>query len=371
MTHVAYLVPDLTDPAVARRRAMLQAGGAHVRTAGFHRRPMDRSDENVVPLGMTRDADLGQRLRAVGRWLLRPFALRRLVRGSRIVIARNLEMLVLARVALIGRAAIPLHYECLDIHRLMLGQGVVSRGLRAVEALLLRRVSRVIVSSPAFERQYFKVHHAGRSRCLLVENRLLALDDAMIPTGAITAPEPPWVIGWFGMIRCRRSLAILAALAEAAHGRIRVVIRGRPTTAVFADLAAEVARLPGVSFEGGYTSQDLPRLYSEVHFVWAIDFYEEGLNSAWLLPNRLYEGGAFDRPVIALRGVETARWLQARQAGLVVTDPEPQLGAALQTLTAERYAELTAAARAIPRSDLICDRDACVVFLNQLNERGP
>ena len=95
---ILYLAPDLSDPAVARRRTMLEAGDATVATAGFlrgdARRPPDAWDAEV--LGRTRDAALAQRALMVLRCLARPLALRRRVRRRSVVIARNLEMLVLA-----------------------------------------------------------------------------------------------------------------------------------------------------------------------------------------------------------------------------------------------------------------------------------
>lgn len=366
--HIAYLVPDLTDPAVERRRIMFRAGGAQVSTAGFHRRALTPDMGDVVGLGQTFDADFKQRMLSVAKWALKPGRLRQLVSGSNVVVARNLEMLLLARLALVGRPAVPLIYECLDIHRLMLGSGVVSNSLRRLEGWLLRRVSRVIVSSPAFERNYFRAHFPEGPRLVLVENRMLGLDHTPQSGSKLRDAGGPWVIGWFGMIRCRRSLSILASIAGRSGGAVEVVIRGRPTADVFSDLASEVAAMPGVRFEGPYTAADLATIYSEVDFVWALDFFEAGLNSSWLLPNRLYEGGAFDRPVIAQAGVETARWLSARHAGVILTEPETDLKVCLDEMSDARYQDLVATARAVPRNDLICDRQACRNLVKELCE---
>lgn len=368
---IAYLVQDLTDPAVERRRTMFRAGGAAVSSAGFHRRPLPPGGADIVGLGQTFDADFRQRILSVARWALKPRRLRGLVSNSNVVVARNLEMLLLARLALLGRPAVPLVYECLDIHRLMLGRGVVSITLRALEGWLLRRVSRVIVSSPAFERNYFRVHFPHGPAILLVENRMLALEGPPEAPPRRRDGSAPWVIGWFGMIRCRRSLSILSSVARQSNGAVEVVIRGRPSPDVFEDLTIEVADMPGVRFEGPYSAQDLASLYSEVDFVWALDFFEAGLNSSWLLPNRLYEGGAFDRPIIAQAGVETANWLTARRAGVILTEPAADLQALFAGMTEGRYAELVRAARAVPRSDLVCDRNACVALVEQVSEGAP
>ena len=87
---ILYLVPDLTDPAVARRLSMFQAGGADVRLAGFHRKPWSETGGGATPMGQTQDADMGQRMRAVALWLLQPLALKRLAEDCDVIVARNL-----------------------------------------------------------------------------------------------------------------------------------------------------------------------------------------------------------------------------------------------------------------------------------------
>lgn len=358
---ILYMVPDITDPAVRRRRTMFEAGGAQVAIAGFHRRPLQAVDGHVTGLGLTYDANFRQRMVALARWLLRPARLRQLTADRDVVVARNLEMLALARVALIGRPDVPLIYECLDVHRLMLGAKTPSILLRAIERWLMHRAGRVIISSPAFQRCYFDRYQKDAPAPLLVENRMLALDGhPVVQEQTPRRCPPPWRIGWFGMIRCKTSLGILANLAAQSSGGIEIIIRGRPTAAVFPDFEAEVRDLPGVTFGGAYHPAELAELYAGVDFVWGIDFFEAGQNSAWLLPNRLYEGGAFNRPIIAQDGVETARWLATRGAGLIVKDPATDLEAVFSPLTQADYARLVAAAESIPRSDLVCDQqDYC------------
>jgi hypothetical protein len=53
-------------------------------------------------------------------------------------------------------------------------------------------------------------------------------------------------------------------------------------------------RLRHVHYLGRYRNpSDLPTIYGDVHFSWAIDYYERGLNSAWLSPCRMYEGSLY------------------------------------------------------------------------------
>ncbi len=120
--------------------------------------------------------------------------------------------------------------------------------------------------------------------------------------------------------------------------------------------AATIAACPGMSYGGPYDrARELPALYGDVHFTWAMDFFEAGANSDWLLPNRLYEGGLHGAVPLALDGVETGRWLAARHAGVLLDEPlGTSLPAFLRGLDQDRYGRLREAAR-LPRADLVID----------------
>ena len=344
---IAYFVHDLDDAAVRKRCRMLKATGADLTVIGFRRgetAPTTVEGAPAVDLGRTADAKLAQRCLSVLRNLVQVGRLKPFVRDADVIMARNLEVLLLARGAraLIAPRAVVV-YECLDIHRMMLGDGLASKALRGLERMLLGSIRRLIVSSPAFLNAYF----VPRQRF-----------------------DGPWRIGWFGVIRCQKSLDMLCALAEASEGRLEVVIRGRPARHEFRDFDAQVAAAQGVRFEGAYTPDDLPRCYGEVHFAWAIDYFEEGQNSTWLLPNRLYEAGAHGVPPIALADVETGHWLAAREAGLLLGDPVAELGAILKTLDAPGYEALRAGIAAIPVDAFVAGEDECRRLVAALGEQA-
>jgi succinoglycan biosynthesis protein ExoL len=307
----------------------------------------------IVNLGRTIDARLGQRAALVLRYVLSPGPLRRLCGQAPVIVARNLEMLVLA--ARVRGRRQRLVYECLDIHRLMLGTGRKSRLMRWIERRLLARTDLVIVSSPAFARDYFAGRQGRRDGVLLVENKVPAERrnaDAPVAGGEADV----LTIGWFGMLRCRKTLEQLAKVAGESEGRIEVVIAGIPSPAEFPDFADRVAALPGLRYLGPFRQEDLARLYGAVDFVWAIDYFEEGLNSDWLLPNRLYEGLAHGVVPIALRHVETGRWLARHSVGLLVDDPVAELPRLLAGLTPSKHADLRGAIAALPEAALFQTR---------------
>jgi succinoglycan biosynthesis protein ExoL len=338
----AYFVHDLRDAAVHRRLLMLRTGGVDVRLAGFRRQdnpPLAIDGVITAELGVTHDAQLIKRVLSVLAAIARPWLWRATVAGADTVIARNLEMLMIAAFArVIYAPKATLVYESLDIHRTLLGDGPANKILRWIERRLLAKSDRLLVSSPAFVDHYFTPRQHWRGPTTLVENKLLRLGSE---TAAIGRPTPsaraPWRIGWFGVIRCRKSLDMLCRIATVADGAVEVVIRGRPARTEFDDFDAQVARTPHVTFEGPYAPSDVAAHYAETHFAWAIDYFEEGLNSTWLLPNRLYEAGASGVPPIALASVATGQWLERHQAGVLVNDPVHDLAAYIAALTPEGY----------------------------------
>jgi succinoglycan biosynthesis protein ExoL len=374
---IAYFVHDLSDPAVARRVRMLQAGGAQVSVLGFRRSdtgpPLDGAE--VVELGRTYDARFAQRIGQVAATIARSGALRPALAGADVVLARNLEMLAVATAARRRHASrAGLVYECLDVHRLMLGGGAGGAGLRALERWLMKSAQLLVVSSPAFVERYFAPRQGLGRRgppVLLVENKVLDLSGAPPPNRSGRPPGPPWRIGWYGAIRCRRSLDLLGRLAARRPDLVQVVIRGRPALTAFEDFDAQVAAGgPALGFAGPYTAQDLARLYRDVHFTWAIDWFEAGTNSDWLLPNRIYEGGRFGAVPLALSGVETGRWLATRGVGLLMDDPEAELEGLLETMTPARYRTLESAAAAVPAETFAAGLEDCRELVRRLAETG-
>ena len=362
---IGYIVHDLHDAAVRRRHRAMTEAGAEVVLAGFVRAA--NSDTGIIDggelvLGQTEDAKLAKRAISVAGAMLSNGALRRHLADCDVIVARNLESLAIARQVVGAR---PLVYECLDIHRLLLGNGPAHRLVQAAESALLRRVDLILTSSPAFIREYF-AHRPYRGEVFLLENRLEIGPFGGDPGISMIPALPPagcWTIGWFGMLRCRRSLDELLRLAREHPDTVDVLIAGKPSPAELSDLPARVSEHANVTYAGPYRPQDLRDLYARCHFSWCIDWFEEGLNSAWLLPNRLYESTAFGAVPIALESVETGRWLADRNCGLVVENTA-RLGEFLHDLQPERYMALRRSVEALERSAVIADAQEAKNLMN-------
>ncbi|MER9106210.1 MULTISPECIES: glycosyltransferase [unclassified Mesorhizobium] len=374
MLHVLYLVHDVSDPAVRRRITMLRAGGAQVTLAGFRRTANPIADiEGLRPidLGATRDGRFGQRLAAVAKAAVSIGSKLGGMPKPDLIIARNLEMLALARRARSAfGASVPIVYECLDIHRLVLRNDVLGKALRATERFLARDVKLLVTSSPAFIANYFKPFGQVAAPIELVENKYF--EAATILPGAPEAEEspagPPWRIGWFGALRCRRSLELLADFSRRMEGRFEIVLRGRPALSEFPDFHGFVEAEPWLSFLGPYRNpEDMAAIYNDVHFSWAIDFFEAGQNSEWLLPNRLYEGCRFGAVPISMGNTETGRFLKQQDIGVLLPQASPEaLEAVLGKMEEHRFARLKGRVLARNPRTWSYDRSDCRALVERL-----
>lgn len=362
---VAYFAHELADAAVKKRVAMLETAGAKVSLLGFARDRGAGAPEapDAHVLGRTRNGKFAERLLAIAGAALRARRLRRLWAEADILVARNLEMLLLTRVLTLGASKPRIVYECLDIHRLALSHGPVGRMVRAVERLCLKRAALIVTSSPAFEAHYFRARLRFGGEVLLVENKVL---DAAAASPGLPA-GPPWRIAWCGVLRCRRSFDLLRNIAAALQGRVVIDLWGSPAFDQIPDFHEALAASHHIAYRGRYTAEQLPEIYANAHFAWAVDFYEAGGNSDWLLPNRLYESLAFGAVPIAADGVETARWLETRGVGVVLAAPlEETLSAYLDDLTPEAFTELARRARGLAPDVTRFTPSACQAFASAL-----
>jgi len=234
-------------------------------------------------------------------------------------------------------------YEALDVHRFLVGNKPLNRAFRVLERFLLRRVQVLAVSSPAFMEHHYAARQGYRGTWYLLENKLpadvavrLRSADAQVATGPA---GPVWTIGWFGMLRCMRSFDLLLGLADALPDQVRVLIRGYPTEMDEQAFRARCAAYPNVTYAGPYRHpDDLQPTFGAVDLVWAIDYYDAGANSDWLLPNRLYEAGCVRVPLIARAGTATGGRVRLLGLGWVLPEPmDASLERFVRNLTIDGY----------------------------------
>lgn len=332
---VAFFGHDWAESTVIKRIRAFSGLGFEVLGFNFRRAKFDKGLrpfwENVH-LGMTQDRAYGQRLLALVKALPSVLKRRRDLREAAFFYARNIDMCALAWAAkrLTGSSA-PLVYEVLDVQRVFVGKGPVSVLFRWAERLLLRRCDLLVISSPGFAEHYFRSRQGYGGRIFLLENKISFAQAAAVPRpkdgpAALCAPRAApqkWVIGWFGTLRCPKSLAMLCRIAAALPDKVEIYLRGVPTETGLEVFTEAIAGHPNMIYGGEYRNPgDLAEIYGRVHLTWAFDYLDEDTNSKWLLPNRLYEGGYFGSVALAASDTQTGEKVRALGLGYTFEAPE-------------------------------------------------
>ena len=228
-----------------------------------------------------------------------------------------------------------------------------------------------MISSPGFDTHYFRSVQGYRGRVFLLENKISFAQAAAVQRPAMplagAAPEK-WVIGWFGTLRCPKSLAMLCEIAAALPDTVEIYLLDVPTETCLAYFEKAIAGHPNIIYGGEYRNpDDLAEIYGRVHLTWAFDFLDEGTNSQWLLPNRLYEGGYFGSVALASGGTQTGEKL--RELGLGYTFDAPlvdHLVAFLRRYSMDEHLARRAHILSLPPQafcDLHDTRDLCELVL--------
>ncbi|MCV7343916.1 hypothetical protein [Mycolicibacterium rhodesiae] len=319
---VVFIGPERTDARCAKRIAALHDQGWKVIGCTFYRdrgEPHQPAAWDNIHLGTTYDRRHVHRVWAVIRALGIILKNRDRLLEVNVLYAINFDNALLALfVRLVCFRRVSLVVEIADIQPVMTGTGIVSRFLRSLERFVLRRSKLLVTTSPAFLRRYFEPVQRFRGSVVLLENKVY-------PSAALAAARKPrigpvnnrhWTIGYFGSYRCERSIALICRLAGEFPDKLSFVLHGVPTSLDSDYFHKSVRRYPNIRYCGPYRyPDDLPAMYSSVDFNWCFDFSATGGNSTWLLPNRIYEGGLFHCPALALAGTETAAWLRSHGLG--------------------------------------------------------
>lgn len=324
--------PDAAEASFIRRmRSYLDCGFSVV---GFtmRRKNMNRDFEPFwgnVHLGEAENENPLRRIIAVSSSTLKVFKSRKKLAGSDVIVARNLDMLALATFArFMVRPRPALIYECLDIHGLMTQRGFKGWIFRFAERRLLSQTAALIVSSPSFVTKYFRPLQGWTGPVTLVENKVW-LDEGSLPRPEPSSAKPrsawssehPMKVGWVGTLRCARSLALLAEVAERLGSKVQLNFHGVVHEHALPDFDSVLSRHKNIVWHGPYDYPNgLLKIYNNCDLVWSQDLWQWGTNSSWLLPNRIYEASYFGCPSIAVSGSETGERVSD---GLGWTIPTP------------------------------------------------
>ncbi|MEL6387934.1 MAG: glucosyltransferase [Pseudomonadota bacterium] len=324
-----YIGVDATNPTlILRIRSFLRAGVDL--TAFTFRRKKFNSDYvpewRNIHLGKTSDRHYLRRLPSLVAGLRQILAHSDTMRAADFIYARNMDLLFLGLLAkrLTGSKA-KLVYEVEDVQEIFFKDTTGGAIFRRLERWALARIDLLVPLSPGFLSGYFKPVQEYNGPSFVLENKIQLGDKPDTPTHAGRVWETitdRWVIGWFGTLRCPKSMALLEEIAVRLGDRVEIYTRGYPTETGLPAYIKIVDRHPNWAYEDEYTiPDDLEAMYGRVHFAWCFDFLDEFGNSPLLLPCRMYQGGFYGAVPLVAEGTEMARWLGRAEVGHALPAP--------------------------------------------------
>lgn len=357
-TQVVYFCPDVTDMKLFARVAAMERAGASVMTIGFRRERYDTGRKPHWPhidLGAAKDRAYVSRLTALVTLLRNIPKLRRFLqatKGRKIIVARNLDMALLAiAVRRTLGPGIKLFYEVLDIQHIMVKAGWKSALARWLERACLARANKLIVSSPHFVTEYFKRIQSYSGAWELVENKIVN----PLPPLKDGPTNSAWVIGWLGTLRCKRSLTMICEIAAALKDKVRIDLHGYPARIGEDAFFKAIKPYDNIVYHGSYNHDQLPAMMRNMHFSWCFDYSDDWGNSRWLWPNRLYEAGYYQRPLLADETQAIGQRIKNDQLGWTFTPATAtaDIIALLSKLTADEWQHASRHIANRPSSDYV------------------
>jgi len=259
-------------------------------------------------------------------------------RNCKVIYAFDLDMALLGWIASLGFRHRPqLVYEVGDIRQVKLNRTLFGAFVRFCERFLLRRISRLVVTSEDYISGYYtEILRAPLPSYEVIENKLSPDTFPSIQPHFPSDINFPLQIGYIGVLRCHRSWVILRRLMNESEELFNLHLHGVP----FVDrhLVDTTLNLPAVHFHGPYVSpDDLVHIYRDLDIIWASYPYQgrDIGNWCWARTTRFYESCYFNKPMIVHKGTADARYVKSLDIGVVVdlSDIEGTI-ARLQTLNA-------------------------------------
>lgn len=320
---IAFLIPNKTDAHYHKLVSTLCQLGAEAEILAFERPSLLEGRKYNCPCVLLAKIEHRHYLRRLLVFLKAiPIARSRLRKGPDVAYVFGLDMLLFYCLATFGLRRKPkIVFEVCDILPILAGDRLKSRVLRWMERILIRKISLLVVTSKAFVTGYYEnIQGLTQLPYMVIENKLSRKTPALAISSGAEQPNDGLRIGYFGSIRCQRSLDILKAVAKQGRGFVRIYLRGVPMGEV-TDIESEIKGNPWLEYGGPYVSPgDLSQLYGCVDIVWVCFTYvgERVGNWMWAKTNRFYEACFYKKPLIARLGTEDGRVVAEKGLGVCV-----------------------------------------------------
>jgi succinoglycan biosynthesis protein ExoL len=313
---VLFILPVLSDSYYRKRIDNLSKMGLKFKVSGFDRTHYEGKPWNTetVQLGRIEHTRYFSRTGIYAQSILK---LHREMKDCDVIYSFNLDTLFLGWLAsFFSKKNVRFIYDVADIRDVLVSRKIFGLILRTLESFLLKSTDLIVCASPEYLPGYFKKIQGIDKPAVIIENKV---DPELVPESVenpFTGPKSgvELSIGYFGMIRCKKSMQLLLSILEQADHRYQLNLRGK--FLVSHELKERVMNLKNVHYGGTFRyPDDLKEMYQSVDLVWAAHMHGVS-NSKWAISNRFYQACAFKRPLIGQIGTQDAIRIQKYQIGI-------------------------------------------------------
>lgn len=186
----------------------------------------------------------------------------------------------------------PIICEIADIMPIQQEKYFLSYIIRFLDKFLLSKAKLFVFTSKHYA-QYFREYLKFEPNFITLENKIDSMPSKLFNKNL---KDNSITIGYFGLIRCMKSINVLNDLAEKYPNKFKVLVAG------FFDHTVSFDNLSkNVIYFGQYKSpQDLSKIYNQVDIVWNVHY--EFKYTKWAISNRFYESLYFQKPYIVNNG---------------------------------------------------------------------
>jgi succinoglycan biosynthesis protein ExoL len=284
--------------------------------------------------------------------------LRRNLGGADVAMVFSSEHVLLVRLATaLSKSTLRVVREFGDVPRTVDGSGWIPALARSIERWGLRLSSAVMVTAEGFIESYLRSRMGYSGPVTMLPNKS---DLPYRPDSEWIAPEEAGrlEILYPGLLRCRRSVDILLAVAEAAPDQISVTVCGHNLT------GREITERENFRFLGSFRSpEDLDLLYGGCHVVYSGYPYEPTRsNYALARTIRFHDSVIFGRPQIAHEGTADGTVVATEELGIAI-DPSDVDDAVrrIASVSVEAWQQYAANARRLAHEWTTYDEDFAAV----------
>ncbi len=294
-------------------------------------------NHNITYLGIIKPANYLKRVLTL-IWSIRK--VRSALQRNQLVYVFNTDLALMMIFASLGLRR-PIAMEVTDIQPIQTRPGLIGKIVRQIEKFALSQLDLLVLMSTGY-RDYYQRWLKSNIPELLVEERIepslasvYAQHKPVVRSG-MPLGDRKLRIGYYGNIRSRWSLRLLAALCSSSNDRFDVVIAGLVSHKIrhFDDY---LQKDNAIRYLGPFRHpEDIPYLYSSVDMILAC--YSPMIPFGWSQASRYYEACFFRKPLIVRAGTEAARQVESHGIGHIIEDDDPQVAAqSIGSITPERW----------------------------------